>query len=500
MTRHREDWQKDYTSRMIDAAAADVCQGVKNALNPKMPNHRFPKLKKRKTMKTSTQFFKARVKDGKLLLPGSQRRGGIRFDPIPMAEGVRFSGKIVDYCTVSLEADAWYVCFTVRLPGSQRRGGIRFDPIPMAEGVRFSGKIVDYCTVSLEADAWYVCFTVRLDDADRELVMFRRGHDVDRSGLPVIGVDVNIRHFDFNLTSLERGGDYDQVSTLTDELLEQYERVKYYNRSLARKRVKNPGRWETSKSYRRTRTKLGKTYRRIYALQDEIINGFVRLLRDRASVVVIEDLDTSKMFMNKSLCKSLQRALFGRFKTRVQQALVGSLRDRASVVVIEDLDTSKMFMNKSLCKSLQRALFGRFKTRVQQALVGSGVILVMADRYYPSTQRCSACGFVKTGGDRLGLAGDAHGRGHDEFECDACGFKAGRDVNAVAQRCSACGFVKTGGDRLGLAGDAHGRGHDEFECDACGFKAGRDVNAVANLVAYGEAVLADSSLPMSYKE
>ena len=359
MTRHREDWQKDYVSRMIDAAAADVCQGVKNALNPKMPNHRLPKLKKRKTMKTSTQFFKARIKDGKLLLPGSQRRGGIRFDPIPMAEDVRFSGKIVDYCTVSLEGDAWYVCFTVKL-----------------------------------------------DDADRKLVQSRRGHDVDRSDFPVIGVDVNIRHFDFNLTSLERGGDYDQVKTLTDELLEQYERVKHYNRSLARKRVKNPGRWKTSKSYRRTRTKLGRTYRRIYALQDEIINGFVRLLRDRASVVVIEDLDTSKMFMNKSLCKSLQRALFG-----------------------------------------------RFKTRVQQALVGSGVRLVMADRYYPSTQRCSACGFVKTGGDRLGLTGDAHGRGHDEFECDACGFKAGRDVNAVA-----------------------------------------------NLVAYGEAVLAGSSLLMLYKE
>ena len=182
--------------------------------------------------------------------------------------------------------------------------------------------------------------------------------------------------------------------------------MKHYNRSLARKRAKNPGRWKTSKSYHRTRTKLGKTYRRIYALQDEIINGFVRLLRDRASVVVIEDLDTSRMFMNKFLCKSLQRALFG-----------------------------------------------RFKTRVQQALVGSGVILVMADRWFPSTQRCSACGFVKTGEDRLGLAGDAHGRGHDEFECDACGFKAGRDVNAVA-----------------------------------------------NLVAYGEAVLAGSSLPMLYKE
>lgn len=122
-------------------------------------------------------------------------------------------------------------------------------------------------------------------------------------------------------------------------------------------------------------------------------------------------------------------------------------------MVIEDLDTSKMFMNKSLCKSLQRALFGRFKMRVQQALVGSGVMLVMADSYYPSTQRCSACGFVKTGGDRLGLAGDAHGNGHDDYVC----YERGS-------------YLK------------------------------RDENAVANLVAYGEAVVMGSSLPMLYKE
>lgn len=359
MTRHREEWQLRYSSRMISSAANSVYRAVKNALNPKMPNHRFPKFKKRKSTKPSAQFYKARIKDGKLYLPNA--RGN---------------------------------------------DGIRFTPIRMAETIRFTGEPADYCTILLEEDKWYACFTVTLDDESREAVGARRGFKLDRSGLPVIGVDVNIKHFDYNTISLTSGGDYSQVRTLTDELLTEYDRVKYYNRALARKRVKNPKDWRTSKSYRRTRIKLNGTYKRIHALQDDIINSFIKWLRFNASMVVIEDLDTKSMFMNKSLCKGLQRALFG-----------------------------------------------RFKLRVQQTLVGSGVTLVMADRWFPSTQRCSACGFVKTGEDRLGLAGDAHGRGHDEFECDACGFKAGRDVNAVA-----------------------------------------------NLVAYGEAVVNNSSLRMVYKE
>ena len=58
--------------------------------------------------------------------------------------------------------------------------------------------------------------------------------------------------------------------------------------------------------------------------------------------------------------------------------------------------------------------------------------LVLADRTYPSTQRCSACGHVKQGEDRITLSGNQkHGTKHHEYICYECGFTCHRDENAV---------------------------------------------------------------------
>ena len=58
--------------------------------------------------------------------------------------------------------------------------------------------------------------------------------------------------------------------------------------------------------------------------------------------------------------------------------------------------------------------------------------LIIADRYYPSTQRCSHCEHVKKGDDKITLTGNAtHGTAHNEYVCYECGYKADRDRNAV---------------------------------------------------------------------
>ena len=58
--------------------------------------------------------------------------------------------------------------------------------------------------------------------------------------------------------------------------------------------------------------------------------------------------------------------------------------------------------------------------------------LVIADKYYPSTQRCSSCGHIKTGDEKITLAGNQkHGTRHDEYHCYQCGYKGDRDYNAV---------------------------------------------------------------------
>lgn len=71
-----------------------------------------------------------------------------------------------------------------------------------------------------------------------------------------------------------------------------------------------------------------------------------------------------------------------------------------------------------------------------------GAIVVVADRWFPSSRTCSCCGSVKAG---LALS-------QRWFSCDTCGFEAGRDVNAAlnlrnqaaSYAVAGCGEVRSG--------------------------------------------------------
>ena len=111
--------------------------------------------------------------------------------------------------------------------------------------------------------------------------------------------------------------------------------------------------------------------------------------------------------------------------------IVNFLFENYSTITIEDLDVNSMKMNKRLCKSLHRAMFGRFKTKMNNKQNEYEATLVMADKFFPSTQRCSSCGYIKTGEDKLGLNGDRFGNKHNEYVCYNCGEIQERDENAV---------------------------------------------------------------------
>lgn len=169
-----------------------------------------------------------------------------------------------------------------------------------------------------------------------------------------------------------------------EKLLTLYETIRHYQRILARKRKVHPTTYFTSHNYQKVKTKLQKAYTRVAAIQNDILHQFTtRLVRDYDQIV-IEDLDVQKMQMQKK-AKNLHRSLFGRFR---------------------------------LYMEYKTALYGRE--------------LVLADRTYPSTQRCSACGHVKQGEDRITLSGNQkHGTKHHEYICYECGFTCHRDENAV---------------------------------------------------------------------
>lgn len=100
-------------------------------------------------------------------------------------------------------------------------------------------------------------------------------------------------------------------------------------------------------------------------------------------------------------------------------------------VVIEDLSVKKMQMSKQ-AKGLHNSMFGRFRQFMEYKAIKFDKELIIADKYYPSTQRCSCCGYIKTGDDKITLVGNLkHGTKHHEYHCYECGYKANRDENAV---------------------------------------------------------------------
>ena len=187
-------------------------------------------------------------------------------------------------------------------------------------------------------------------------------------------VDANVDHFDTT---------EGQTTLKPDVLNPLYTRVRHYQRILARKRHRNP-RAIHSKGYQATRTKLQRTYERIANIQKDLLHKFTTDLYQRFDTVVIEDLDVKKMQMSKR------------------------------------------------AKNLHRSLFGQFRQMMEYKAQKFGKTLIVADRFYPSTQRCSSCGFVKTGDDKITLSGNQkHGTRHNEYICYHCGYEDDRDHNAV---------------------------------------------------------------------
>lgn len=188
-------------------------------------------------------------------------------------------------------------------------------------------------------------------------------------------VDANVNRFEYT----------EGTCTLkSKDLNKLYDDVKHYQRKLNIKRKINGENAKNSKSYQRTRIKLQSTYSRIRNIQNDILQKFTTMLYKEYDIVVIEDLSVKEMQMSKK------------------------------------------------AKGLHKSLFGRFRRFMEYKAIKFDKELIIADKYYPSTQRCSCCGYIKTGNDKITLYGNKkHGTKHREYHCYECGYKGDRDYNAV---------------------------------------------------------------------
>ncbi|NES70685.1 MAG: IS200/IS605 family element transposase accessory protein TnpB [Okeania sp. SIO2D1] len=100
--------------------------------------------------------------------------------------------------------------------------------------------------------------------------------------------------------------------------------------------------------------------------------------------------------------------------------LTSWLAKNHSTIVIEDLNVSGMLKNHKLASAIADCGFYEFKRQLTYKCEWYGSELVIADRYYPSSQICSNCGHQQ----KMPL----HLR---TYECSQCGFETDRDFNAA---------------------------------------------------------------------
>jgi putative transposase len=199
--------------------------------------------------------------------------------------------------------------------------------------------------------------------ADRWFVSFtvevQRQVPASNGQTSVVGVDVGVRH----LAVLSTGQTVPNPRALDGSL----RRLRRLNRQLARR---TPG----SRRRNRTRRRLARVHARTANLRRDSLHKLTTTLTTEHGTVVVEHLNVAGMVRNHRVARA-----------------------------IADTGMAEL-----------RRLLG-YKT------TWYGCRLVVADRFFPSSKTCSACGWVKA---KLTLA-------ERTFCCEGCGLRIDRDLNAA---------------------------------------------------------------------
>jgi putative transposase len=103
------------------------------------------------------------------------------------------------------------------------------------------------------------------------------------------------------------------------------------------------------------------------------------------------------------------------------EKLTTRLVENFDVIVVENLSVKNMQQNGKLARHITQAGWSQIVRRLRDKCKWYGRTLVIADKWFPSTKRCSACGHI----------GESKPLDVREWTCIECGAPHDRDINAA---------------------------------------------------------------------
>lgn len=176
----------------------------------------------------------------------------------------------------------------------------------------------------------------------------------------IIGIDLGIKHF----AILSSGEKIDNPRFFS----EREKKIVAEHRKLCKKKI-------GSKNYRKQQIKLAKQY---------------------------EKITNQKMdFLHKTTTKII---------------------NENQIVCLESLNIKGMKMNKKISKAINDVSWGYFTKQLTYKAKKRGCEIVYIDRWFPSSQMCSICGYVNPQLKKLDVR---------KWKCPQCGTEHDRDINAA---------------------------------------------------------------------
>lgn len=122
----------------------------------------------------------------------------------------------------------------------------------------------------------------------------------------------------------------------------------------------------------------------------------------------------------ESKLRAIRRRIRNKLVTNIHNFTAHIVKLNPKAVVIENLVVNHLRKLKNIGEKINEAHFYEIRWQLEYKCSWKGIPVIIADRFYPSSKKCSCCGNVK---EKLSLS-------ERVYVCEKCGYVEDRDFNA----------------------------------------------------------------------